>query len=101
MWAVNQADIRGDIRTVMTTGDYIAYALTGVKRLSASDAYCNGLLNKGDKKLAVDAIELCGLSPFWFPPVINSGHIVEKVSPVNHDEKGLHPWNHICCLLQG
>lgn len=80
MWALNQEpSLRDSISRVMTTGDYIAFRLTGIQRLSASDAFSNALLSKLTKHLAAESIRQCGLDPNWFPPVVNSGDFVGNV----------------------
>jgi glycerol kinase len=70
---------RSLINRVMTTGDYLAWRLTGCARLATSDALSNGLLNQRDKSLAHDALELAGLNPEWFPEVVISGQPVGEV----------------------
>jgi len=80
-WALNlEPALAGKIRSVMTTGDYMALQLTGVAKLSASDALSNGLLDQKTKELAVSAIKLAGLDPAWFPVPISSGAPVGTVA---------------------
>lgn len=94
MWALKQEEnLRIWIENVMTTGDYIAYMLTGIKQLGTSDAYCNGLLNKKNKKLAVESIGACGFLSSWFPPVVESGQVIGEVIP------GLSRWEKVCSVL--
>ncbi|MDD4902187.1 MAG: FGGY family carbohydrate kinase [Patescibacteria group bacterium] len=94
-WALAQISCPGQVNRVMTTGDYIAYRLTGIERLSASDALSNGLLKQADKCLAAEVIKACGLEPEWFPPVIESG---AEVGRVRIEESA---WKKICSILQG
>lgn len=80
-WALNlEPALAGKIRSVMTTGDYMALQLTGVGRLSTSDALSNGLLNQKTKELAVSAIQMAGQDPAWFPAPIPSGAPVGTVA---------------------
>jgi sugar (pentulose or hexulose) kinase len=102
MWLLKKdREIRGNIGKVMTTGDYIAGVLTGIWQLSSSDAYCNGLLNKGNKELAAKSIEMCGLSSAWFPSVIGSGKKIGKAVKVNREDNALRPWSNVCSMLEG
>ena len=79
-WALNrESALAAKVGRVMTTGDYMARQLTGVERLSASDALSNGLLNQKTKELARSAIEAAGLNPAWFPEPIASGAPVGTV----------------------
>jgi sugar (pentulose or hexulose) kinase len=86
MWALAQEpELRSKVRRVMTTGDWVAYTLTGSCRLSTSDALSNGLLAQETKQLATDVIGKAGLDAKWFPAVIQSGTEVGKVrSPNRH-----------------
>ncbi len=96
LWVLDQQpDLRPKIGKVMTTGDYIAFRLTGVDNLSTSDAYCNGLLDKSTKLLAGNAIFGCGLLPDWFPQVVDSGSTVGLVRIESDD------WRHACQKLSG
>jgi len=80
-WALTQKpSLTDDLYHVMTTGDWIAARLTGITRLSASDALSNGLLRQSDKTLASDAIRAADLNPNWFPDVIPSGQVVGQIS---------------------
>ena len=80
-WALNQEPaLAPKVARVMTTGDYMARELTGVERLSCSDALSNGLLNQKTKDLAVSAIELAGLKAAWFPAPIPTGGVVGTVN---------------------
>ncbi len=81
MWALSQTPSLADqVRQVMTTGDWIAYLLTGRSRLSTSDALSNGLLQQKNKKLAANVMKRAGLDPRWFPPVLQSGSVVGRVT---------------------
>jgi sugar (pentulose or hexulose) kinase len=86
MWALAQEpDLRSKVRRVLTTGDWVAYMLTGECRLSTSDALSNGLLVQETKQLSSDVIAKAGLDPNWFPAVVESGTEVGKVrSPNRH-----------------
>ncbi len=80
MWALRaQPTLRKSVAQVMTTGDWIAGLLTGVSRLSTSDALSNGLLIQKTKRLAADVMRKARLKPEWFPPVIASGKVVGTV----------------------
>ncbi len=80
IWALNvEESLRNTLRKVMTTGDWIAFMLTGNQRLSKSDALSNSLLDQTTRELATQAIQAAGLDPKWFPPVIDSGQSVGKV----------------------
>jgi sugar (pentulose or hexulose) kinase len=97
-WALNlEPALAGKVRRVMTTGDYMARQLTGVERLSASDALSNGLLNQKTKELARSAIEIAGLNPAWFPAPIPSGAPVGKVAAA----QAAGPWRAVAETLQG
>ncbi len=77
MWAIERdATLKDRIHWAMTTGDWIAYRLTGVPSLSTSDALSNGLLDQDSKQLAADVLTAAGLSPDWFPSVVQSGELV-------------------------
>jgi sugar (pentulose or hexulose) kinase len=86
IWALAQEpELRSKVRRVMTTGDWVAYMLTGECRLSTSDALSNGLLVQESKQLASGVIANARLDPKWFPAVIQSGTVVGKVrSPNRH-----------------
>ncbi|MFZ0959585.1 MAG: FGGY family carbohydrate kinase [Terriglobia bacterium] len=97
-WALNQeAGLAGKIRSVMTTGDYMALQLTGVARLSASDALSNGLLNQKTKELAVSALKMAGHDPAWFPVPIPSGAPVGTVAA----GKAAAAWREVAGKLKG
>jgi sugar (pentulose or hexulose) kinase len=82
MWVLEQQPaLRDRVASVMTTGDYIAYRLTGRRRLSTSDALSNALLTQSEKRLAADVIERAELNMAWFPEVIQSGTIFGTVAP--------------------
>ncbi len=81
MWTLRQdRKLRSQLVNVMTTGDWIALMLTGKSRLSTSDALSNGLLEQRSKRLAHDAMVKASLKPDWFPPVLQSGRLVGRVS---------------------
>lgn len=97
MWVLDQEPNLGKkITLVMTTGDYIAWQLTGRVRLSTSDALSNALLRQESKTLAREVISLAGLNPNWFPPLIQSGRVVERVNPPL-----LYPWRKVINTLLG
>lgn len=82
MWALTQQPgLRQSIATVMTTGDWIGYLLTGKARLSTSDAISNGLLVQKTKQLAGQVMVQAKLTPDWFPQVIGSGRLIGRTSP--------------------
>lgn len=81
MWALRQApQLKRRVAHVLTTGDWIAYLLTGKMRLSTSDALSNGLLVQRTKRLADAVLRQARLVPEWFPTVIQSGRVVGRVS---------------------
>ena len=81
MWALRaQPTLRKSVAQVMTTGDWIAGLLTGISRLSTSDALSNGLLIQKTKRLAADVMRKARLKPEWFPQVIASGKVVGTVN---------------------
>ncbi|MHB0960127.1 MAG: FGGY family carbohydrate kinase [Pirellulaceae bacterium] len=81
MWALRKEPrLKKSIAHVMTTGDWIAYLLTGKLRLSTSDALSNGLLVQKTKRLADAVMQRAKLQPAWFPTVIQSGRIVGQVA---------------------
>lgn len=81
MWALKKEPrLRKSLAQVMTTGDWIAYLLTGKARLSTSDAVSNGLLVQKTKRLASDVMQRAKLVPDWFPNVIQSGRLVGAVA---------------------
>lgn len=80
MWAIKEsAGIRKRINLVMTTGDYIAFMLTGMPFLSTSDALSNGLLEQKNKNLSDEALDRAGFDLSWFPLPIQSGEIVGAI----------------------
>jgi sugar (pentulose or hexulose) kinase len=97
-WALRQEPaLAGKIRRAMTTGDYMALQLTGVERLSTSDALSNGLLDQQTKALASQAIATAGLDPAWFPEPIASGTPVDKVSAA----QAAQAWRKVAATLEG
>ncbi len=81
LWALQRsAPLRRRVHKVMTTGDWIAYQLTGNDRLSTSDAVSNGLLDQQTKQLAEGVIRRAKLDPAWFPQVLASGRVVGRVT---------------------
>jgi sugar (pentulose or hexulose) kinase len=91
--------LRDKIGTVFMTGDWIAYALTGERTLSTSDALSNGLLEQQNRKLAADAIRAAGLDVEWFPEPVQSGHEVGRVLQPAGDASD--DWNRVRSLLAG
>jgi len=97
-WALRtEPALAGRIRRAMTTGDYMALQLTGVERLSTSDALSNGLLDQKTKALASQAIATAGLDPAWFPAPIESGTPVGKVAAARAPEA----WQKVAATLGG
>jgi len=97
-WAIRvEPALAAKIRRAMTTGDYMALQLTGVERLSTSDALSNGLLDQKTKALASQAIATAGLDPAWFPAPIESGTPVGKVSAA----KAPQAWVNVATTLDG
>jgi sugar (pentulose or hexulose) kinase len=97
-WALNQEPaLAAQVRRVMTTGDYMALQLTGVEKLSTSDALSNGLLNQKTKEPATAAIKLAGLDPAWFPPPIESGAPVGTVAAA----QAAQAWRKVAATLDG
>lgn len=81
IWALNRsAPLKRNANKVMTTGDWIAYRLTGSDRLSTSDAVSNGLLDQSTKKLATETMRKAKLNPSWFPQVVQSGRAIGRVN---------------------
>jgi sugar (pentulose or hexulose) kinase len=79
-WALAQdKSLRRTLAKVMTTGDWVAWQLTGQCRLATSDALSNGLLAQKDKRLAGAVLEKAGHDAAWFPEVIQSGQVVGTV----------------------
>jgi sugar (pentulose or hexulose) kinase len=97
-WAIaRQPELAGKIKRVMTTGDYMAKQLTGVERLSNSDALSNGLLEQKTKQLALAAFALAGFDSAWFPKPIASGAPVAKISVAQAPEA----WRKVAQALNG
>lgn len=97
-WAINQEPaLAGKVQRVMTTGDYMARELTGVERLSCSDAISNGLLDQKTKELAVPAMKIAGLNPAWFPAPIPTGAPVGTVAAAKAPEA----WRAVAKALDG
>jgi len=102
MWALRQAPgLQKKTRCVMTTGDWVAYMLTGKSRLSTSDALSNGLLVQKTKKLANAVMRKAGIEPHWFPRIIQSGCVVGSVSPDPAGGRSGDPWADVKNLLAG
>lgn len=102
MWALRQDRRLGKaIHCAMTTGDWIAYRLTGAARLSTSDALSNGLLVQKSKRLAADVMCQAKLQPEWFPRVVQSGTLVGVVKPIGTDEAGGRDWDVLRKRLAG
>jgi sugar (pentulose or hexulose) kinase len=97
-WAINlEPALAAKIQRVMTTGDYMALQLTGVERLSMSDALSNGLLNQKTKELATAAFQLAGHNPAWFPTPIESGAPVGTVAAAQASGA----WRKVAGMLEG
>lgn len=97
-WALRvEPGLAAKVRRAMTTGDYMALQLTGVGRLSTSDALSNGLLDQKTKALASQAITTAGLDPAWFPAPIESGTPVGKVAAA----KAGQAWQKAAATLEG
>jgi len=97
-WALRvEPALAAKVRRAMTTGDYMALQLTGVERLSTSDALSNGLLDQKTKALASQAIAMAGLDPAWFPAPIESGAPVGKVAAA----KAGQAWQKVAATLEG
>jgi len=97
-WAIETwGALNQQIKTVMTTGDWILARLTGVGSLSTSDALSNGLLNQQTRELACAAMRMAGINYGWFPPVVRSGHVVGGIN------SGLAygDWEKIARMLEG
>jgi sugar (pentulose or hexulose) kinase len=73
------SSLRGRIWRVLTTGDYVAYLLTGEMRLHKSEAMSNGLYDRLTGGLPVAVLKEYGLDPEWFPPLIDSGQPVGQI----------------------
>ncbi len=100
MWVLEQEpELKHKICRVMTTGDYVTYKLTGVCRLSTSDALSNGLLNQSTKQVAAEVLSAAGLGPNWLPEVIPSGRTIARVT--RPAEGGKDPWSQLGGLLAG
>lgn len=93
-----EPELKADIEHVMTTGDYIAWRLTGSRMLSSSDALSNGLLIQSSKHLATDVLRAAELDPDWFPQVIQSGETVGTVAPPTGPDEA---WNALREILVG
>ena len=89
--------LRSRISSVWTTGDYLAWKLTGARRLSTSDALSNGLLDQKTKQLAAKTIAEAGLEPAWFAEPIQSGKPVGQVAPASADAA----WSKLAAILKG
>ena len=91
--------LRVNAATVFMTGDWIAYALTGERTLSTSDALSNGLLQQRDRRLAADAIEAAGLDVRWFPNPVQCGTEIGIVLAPSSEPGDA--WNPVRQTLQG
>ena len=101
MWVLRtQKGLKGKVAQAMTTGDWIGQMLTGKGSLSTSDAISNGLLDQSSKRLAAGVMRKAGLSPSWFPKVVQSGDVIGKIStkPAAGDDGC---WQRIKELLAG
>ncbi|NIP84446.1 MAG: hypothetical protein GTO03_02365 [Planctomycetales bacterium] len=101
LWALQRsAPLRRSVHQVMTTGDWIAFQLTGNDRLSTSDAISNGLLDQQAKTLAEGVIRQAKLAPSWFPQVLPSGRAVGRVNTRPVGAAGT-AWTQVKQLLAG
>lgn len=91
-------ELKGQVQRVMLTGDWVALCLTGKARLAKSDALSNGLLDQKTRQLAVEAIEIAGLAPEWFPEPAQSGAAIGEVLPARSSDD---PWRTIKEQLAG
>lgn len=99
LWTLRQQPwLRDELGYVVTTGDYIAWQLTGQLRLSTSDALSNGLLDQQTKQLASDVLAAAGFNPRWFPAPVQSGLPVGLVSPTH---RGPDAWTPVREALGG
>ncbi len=91
--------LRDQIGTVFLTGDWVAWALTGRRSLSTSDALSNGLLDQQSRRRADEAISKAGFSLDWFPPTVQCG---EAIGPVTATEAAdSDPWTPLRKQLDG
>jgi sugar (pentulose or hexulose) kinase len=74
--------LRGKLKWVMTTGDWIAYELTRTMSINSSEAQSNGLFDQHQRTLAAKAIEFARLEPAWFPTIVESGGDLGSVAPI-------------------
>jgi sugar (pentulose or hexulose) kinase len=100
-WALRTAPkVARRVDQVMTTGDWIAYMLTGQARLSTSDAISNALLVQKNKNLAASVMRKAKVKPAWFPKVIQSGRAVGRVT-TNAVPGETETWQQVKELLEG
>lgn len=64
---------------VLTTGDYVAYLLTGQMRLHTSEAKSNGLFDRTTKGLPLAVLDKYKLPREWFSEIIRSGEVVGTI----------------------
>lgn len=93
-----EPSLRGVLRHVMLTGDWVAYSLTGIASLAKSDALSNGLLEQETRQLAVGAIHAAGFDLAWFPQAVSTGAIVGTVQTSGG---GNDAWQRVKSLLAG
>lgn len=100
LWALSQDQgLASKIKTVMTTGDFIAMQISGAQTLSSSEALSNGLLVQKTREFAHEFIDsVPDLNSGWFPPVVKSGRVIDW-NP-NADYR-LPDWNPVRNYLPG
>ncbi|TKV29123.1 rhamnulokinase [Arthrobacter sp. NamB2] len=69
--------------------DLLAYRLTGVRRTESTNASTTGLLDAGTGTWAADLFAPLGLSPDLFPPLVEPGSVIGRLSPAAAEATGL------------
>ncbi len=100
MWLLGQMPkLREELWRVFTTGDYIAYALTGIMRVSTSDGLSNGLTLQDGKAAARKAFEMADLNPKWLPDTIQSGQVGGSIRVSRDPWRSV--WSGVAEILNG
>ncbi|MDX1947539.1 MAG: FGGY family carbohydrate kinase [Pirellulaceae bacterium] len=74
-----EKSLRERVWTVLTTGDYVAYLLTGQLGLNSSEAKSNGLFDRNTQSLPLSVLDKYQLPRDWFSPLLRSGEVVGTI----------------------
>lgn len=90
LWiARNEPEVFASIARVGMLGDWILAKLSGEFVTDPSLGSSSGMFDLGDRKWSNRVLEICGLDPSVFPPVVEPGTVVGTVTSSAAVETGL------------